>query len=193
MKKILLFFFLNFILTYISYGQVLCIQSFQQNDSVYAGTTNLIVNGGFENTDCISSGLATALTQSFCPNSIYYQCNIDNWNCTGGGTNTYCCFRDSTYLVQSGTHSAYFGNGFCNVCSTTMGDTSCFIYNGCVVSGIPSGYPNPLTAGFGDTVGVSLSQNVSGLIVLFLCKTLSVKIVHSFYTLKNFEEFYAIK
>ena len=165
MKKLILFFLFSFTLIYFSNGQVLCVQSFQQNDSVYAGTTNLILNGGFENTDCSFSGMAVTLTQSFCPNSAYYHCNIDNWTCTGGGIHTYCCFRDSTYFVEEGTHSAYFGNGYCKVCSATIGDTSCFIYNGCVVTGIPSGYPNTLTTGFGDTAGISLSQNVSGLIV----------------------------
>ena len=161
MKKLILIFIFSFTIIYFSNGQVLCVQSFQQNDSVYAGTTNLIVNGGFENTTC---GLDSRV-HSFCPNSNYYNCDIVDWTCTGGGIYTYAYFWDTLYYVDKGIRSAYFGNGFCNVCSAIAQDTACFTYSGCTVSGMLSGYPyNPDTIGTGGATGISLLQTVTGLI-----------------------------
>ena len=50
-------------------AQILCVQAFEQNDSigVNVGTNNMIINGGFENTTCIAG-------QYFCPNSTTIPC-----------------------------------------------------------------------------------------------------------------------
>ncbi len=141
-------------------AQVLCVQCFDQNDSigVNVGANNLIINGGFENTTCGFN----SNNNTWCPNSANYNCNIANWTCTGGGVGTYSCFYDSTYWkVLEGVRSPYFGNNFCSACP--LGDTACLINSECTTSGIPWGYPlvNP---NFGDTSGLNLFQTVNGLI-----------------------------
>jgi hypothetical protein len=72
MKKTFLLLF-TFILLKVSFGQVLCVQCFRQNDSigVGVGSHNLIVNGGFENSNCI----AGYVLSYFCPNSSGYDCD----------------------------------------------------------------------------------------------------------------------
>jgi len=87
MKKTLFITFFCFSIIKFSTAQLLCIQYFQQNDSVGVGVgaNNLIINGGFENNNCgINSN-----NYSFCPNSFHYNCNIANWICTGGGSLSY--------------------------------------------------------------------------------------------------------
>ena len=160
MKKQLLFLALSFIMKF-SVGQIVCVQCFDQNDSVYAGGINLIQNGGFENTTC---GFNSSF-HSFCPGSQTYNCDITNWTCTGGGGYTYAYFWDSTHwYVDKGMRSPYFGNNFCWACSTiTDYDTSCLNTSGCRATGIPVGYPLN-TINYGGTEGVSLSQTISGLV-----------------------------
>ena len=138
-------------------AQILCIFCYDQNDSISQNVNNLISNGGMENTTCVFNSNAN----TWCPNSVNYNCDINDWVCTGGGTGTYACFYDSNYwYVQSGTHSAYFGNSFCPPCNS--GDTSCLVMNDCEVTGISPGYPLADPA-FGGAQGISLEQSVNGL------------------------------
>ena len=142
---------------------MLCVQCFQQNDSigVGVGANNLLLNGGFENTNCPFNNSGT----TYCPNSSMAHCTIANWACTGGGSMTYCYFWDSTiYKVVEGSHAAYFGNSYCTACSAAANDTACINNTGCTVTGIPAGYPIS-GANYGTTTGVSLSQTASGLII----------------------------
>ena len=66
---------------------------------------------------------------------------------------------------MQGNRAAYFGNTFCQACSTTANDTTCVANTSCEVSGIPAGYPNNTTVGYGGTAGVNLEQTVTGLTV----------------------------
>lgn len=146
-----------------SYGQVLCIYCYDQNDSISSNVNNLIMNGGFENTNCIVNYLSTSV---FCPNSSHYSCDIANWICTGGGINTYCQMMDSIHCtIVEGTKAVYFGNNLCNACSNTNYDTSCVIDLNCTVGGIPQGFPVAIISGYGGDTGVSLQQTVTGLTV----------------------------
>ncbi len=118
----------------------------------------MIQNGGFENNTCTGSA------HSFCPNSNNYNCNIANWICTGGGALTYAFICNNTFsFIPEGTKAAYFGNQYCNVCSTSFSDTSCLTNTGCAVSGIPSGYPISVNPGYGGTTGISLEQTIMGM------------------------------
>ena len=167
MKKQLLIFILSFILIKSATAQVLCVQCFNQNDTVgvNVGANNLIANGGFENTTCAVNCLGV-----FCPSATTFNCSISNWTCTGGGTLTYACLYDSAnYFVAEGNRAAYFGNSYANPCSGTAGgnfpnnDTTCLNYSGCTITGLPSGYPLS-GLNYGGVTGISLSQTVSGLI-----------------------------
>lgn len=160
MKKFLLILLTTF--TSVTNGQVICVQCYNQNAHVFADTSNLILNGGFEQNTCIPNDF---FNSSFCPNSAYYSCNISNWVCTGGGSNTYADMVDgNTNVIIEGTESVYFGNNLCNACSSTMSDTSCLSNIGCTVTGVPIGYPDNPYAGFGADTGLSLSQTVNGLV-----------------------------
>src|SRR5215212_1159452 len=159
MKKILIALILNysFLIFSSSHAQILCIYCYDQNDSISQNVNNLLLNGGFENTSCGFNSNAN----TFCPNSVNYNCDINNWTCTGGGINTYCSFYDSTiWYVQSGSRSAYFGNSFCSPCSNF--DTTCLINTDCVTTGIPPGYPVN-QPDYGGPNGLSLDQTVNGL------------------------------
>ncbi len=149
-------------------AQVLCIYCYDQNDSISHGITNLIINGGFE------QGCGGAGDSSFCPNSQYYTCDIPNWTCTGGGTNTYCQVFDTSgaawyggFLSEiiEGHRAVYFGNYFSYLCTTNPGDTSCLHGINCTAYGIPAGYPRSFQTGYGADTGISLQQTVNGLIV----------------------------
>ena len=141
------------------HAQIICIYCYDQNDSISQNVNNLVVNGGFENTNCIFN----SNSNTFCPNSINYNCDIDDWVCTGGGSGTYSIFGDSNiWYVQSGTHSPYFGNAFCDACGNGTGDTSCLVANDCETTGIPAGFPLN-TGSYGGALGVSLEQMVNGL------------------------------
>jgi hypothetical protein len=161
--RIIFFTTFLFIFEFVS-GQVLCVQCFNQNNQIglNVGSNNHILNGGFEVTDCPTTSLI-----SFCPNSIYYSCNISNWTCIGGGDSTYCLMVDtSIFWAQTveGIKSAYLGNRYSTVCSSSQVDTSCLVTNGCLTSGIQT---NQLSSGlyYGGANGVSISQSVSGLII----------------------------
>lgn len=150
-----------------SHAQVLCVQCFDQNDSIGigVGADNLIANGGFENTTCASGCIGV-----FCPNASSFNCSITDWTCTGGGTLTYACVYDSAqYMVVEKARAAYFGNSYANPCSgTQMGtfpnnDTACIVRSGCEIlglhqNGFPLSGPN-----YGGVNGLSLSQTVNGL------------------------------
>ena len=156
MKKILLFASFLFAFCF-SKAQVVCILCFDQNDSISSNVNNLILNGGFENSTCGGLGY-------FCPNSTYYSCDLNNWTCTGGGTNTYAHNIDNSFsMVIEGTQAAYMGNYYCNACSNTVNDTSCLSDSSCTMNPLPPGYPTN-TAAQGGSTGVSLSQTVNGLI-----------------------------
>lgn len=159
MKAFLLFASLSFAFISYSSGQILCINCYDQNDSISSGVTNLMANGSFENTDC----QPWPGPDMYCPNSTGYSCNLAGWTCTGGGPSTYACTFNSTYVViPDGNLAAYFGNSYCNACSTISGDTSCFINEDCGVTGFPAGYPNNYPS-YGGAAGVSLQQTVTGL------------------------------
>jgi hypothetical protein len=155
MRKSVALFFI--ILCTQSSAQIVCIFCYGQNDSISQNVTNLLLNGGFENTTCAFNSNAN----TFCPNSANYNCDIASWICTGGGSGTYSCFYDSSYwYAQQGSHSAYFGNSFCPPCITN--DTMCLVNNGCETTGISPGYPLN-QAGYGGALGISLEQTVNGL------------------------------
>ena len=162
MKAISLLAALSFTFWNYSTCQILCVSCYNQNDSISYGVNNLLLNGGFETNNC---GAWPAPSSYYCPNSNYYSCNISNWTCTGGGTSTYACIFDHTYVtVPQGNDAVYFGNFFCNACSPNSEDTSCVNTIGCTTTGIPAGYPvNDIT--YGGTNGVSLEQTVNGLVV----------------------------
>jgi PKD repeat protein len=155
MKKKLLFPLLVF-LPFLSGAQVICILCFDQNDSISQNVNNLLLNGGFEN-GCGTGGY-------YCPSSSGYSCNLTDWLCTGGGANTYAQVIDGSYnsYVVEGTYAAYFGNAFCNICSSAQSDTSCLSDSGCTATGIPAGYPYN-SAGYGGVNGVTIEQTVNGL------------------------------
>ncbi len=170
MKKNILLFSLYLMFMQIGnlYSQVLCVKCFNQNDSIAKnlGSHNLLLNGGFENTNC-----ATGCVGVYCPNSSTYNCMLNNWTCTGGGTLTYGCAYDSAhYFVAQGSRAAYFGNSYANACSGNStstfpnNDTTCFNKTGCSITGIPNGYPISRPS-YGDSLGLSLSQTISGLTI----------------------------
>ncbi len=143
-------------------GQVLCVNCYNMNSTISPNASNFIINGGFENTTCLSF---PGSFDTFCPVAFGYNCDIQNWACTGGGQNTYThIFDTSSYvIIPEGTKAAYFGNAFSNPCSPTQYDTSCWSQAGCIVTNIPAGYPVSDSLNGGST-GVSLEQTVTGLI-----------------------------
>ena len=160
MKK-LLFLIVSLISCNISSAQVLCIYCYNQNDTISAGVNNLLLNGGFENNNCIPNDW---FNSSYVPNSSYYNCNITNWTCTGGGPNTYADVVDINYVqIVEGINAVYFGNNYCNACTTTQGDTACLNDIDCTNGDLLPGYPYSINTGYGGTTGVSLEQTVTGL------------------------------
>ncbi|HYV95563.1 MAG TPA: hypothetical protein VE978_27560, partial [Chitinophagales bacterium] len=158
---------LSFTFCKYSTAQILCILCYDQNDSISTGVNNLLQNGGFENTPCPPSTGVIGSPTSICPNSNGYVCDFVNWTCTGGGSNTYAClYNDSINksIIVQGTNAVYFGNYLCNPCSPIFDDTSCLTTLDCTVTGIPTGYPLNMNAGYGGATGVSLEQTVNGLI-----------------------------
>src|SRR5436190_18731963 len=96
-------------LTLATKAQVLCIECYDQNAPVLTNTNNLIVNGGFENSNCV----VNVQSSVFCPNSNYYSCNIPNWTCTGGGYLTYAHIVGPAWVgIGEGTKAAYLGNHY---------------------------------------------------------------------------------
>ena len=166
-KQILLISLCLLFMKFVS-AQVLCVQCFDQNAAIGIGTSNLVANGGFENTTCGFNDY----NNTFCPNAASYAtqgCTIANWTCTGGGQSTYASFWNyPNFYVLEGTHSVYMGNFFANSCSNSGGvnnDTSCFVQSGCVVTGIPSLYPINPYPNYGGSNALTLAQTVSGLTV----------------------------
>lgn len=139
-----------------SQAQVICIRCFDTNDSISSNVTNYIQNGSFEY-GCGANGF-------FCPTSQYATCSLQNWACTNGGYATYAnTYSGVSTIVPDGNLTAYFGNSFCNTCSSVLGDTSCLADSQCVTLFTPQpGFPSN-AAMYGDTNGVSLSQIVTGL------------------------------
>lgn len=161
MKKIYLLLLLGFILNKTSQSQILCINCYNQNNTLSPGALNLITNGSFENTPCIPWSYSGV----FCPNSTYYTCNINNWVCTDGGASTYACMMTSAQsVIPDGTLAAYLGNNFASTCSSLQSDTSCLVNTGCEITSMPPGYPYN-TIGYGGSNGVSLQQTVNGLVI----------------------------
>lgn len=139
-------------------AQVQCVLCFDQNAPVYPGTTNLVLNGSFENHTC------GPLMDLFCPNSVSYGCDIDDWTCTGGGPDTYAqLFNTIASIIPHGSVAPYLGNYMSQSCSGVVDDTTCFAANGCqVVPGPPAGHPYN-TPAYGGALGVTLAQDVGGL------------------------------
>jgi hypothetical protein len=158
MKKTFLLAALCYSLNNYVSAQIICIYCYEQNDSISDFVTNLVQNGGFEDTIGNTSG-------SFCPNSSNYTLDFAYWTCTGGGSSTYAHSCNNGYSwIPQGALAAYLGNYFCRACSPAANDTTCLNSTQCAVTGVPSGYPeNPDTA-YGGTTGLSLEQTVSGLI-----------------------------
>jgi gliding motility-associated-like protein len=141
-------------------AQILCIECTEQNAPVNVGYPNLLINGGLE------LGTCAGLGGYYCPNSLNYSCDIANWICTGGGLDTYAQTVDASWTtVPQGLYCAYLGNFYTEACSPVVNDTSCLVYSGCEVTGIPAGYPFNNSGNYGGGVGVSLEQSVSGLTV----------------------------
>lgn len=161
MKKYILFAILSFTLLKNVSAQVVCIYCYDQNNSLSPAANNILLNGSFENTNCVpdSTNIST-----FCPNATNFSCTIANWSCNGGGINTYSGILDSIEtVIADGSYAVYMGNYFCDAC--TSGDTSCIINTSCAVAGVPNGYPiSDSLYGYGSN-GVSLSQTVNGLTV----------------------------
>lgn len=162
-KRHLLAFFVLVCVCEHSFSQLLCINCYDQNDSISQHVTNLLMNGGFENTTCGPN----SLSNSFCPSSSHYNCDISNWTCTGGGIATYAHIYDTATvysLIPQGLKAVYFGNYYCYCCSGNLNDTFCLAQNFCTTnapnSGYPLSYPN-----LGDTFGVSLQQTIPTLSV----------------------------
>jgi len=164
MKKLLPALILCFSLLIFSSSsaQIICIFCYEQNDSISQNVNNMILNGSFENTNCAPN----IYSNSFCPVSGYYGCDIVDWTCTGGGTDTYASIDDNTFTqTAEGALAAYFGNGsFAAACSALNNDTSCLTATGCELLNIPVGYPTN-DATYGGSNGVSLEQTVSGLTI----------------------------
>jgi hypothetical protein len=142
-------------------AQIICVYCYHQNDSISYPVNNLVQNGGFETSTC-SPG-----NNFFCPNSSNYNCDISSWTCNGGGSSTYAQLYDTTIIwghVAEGNKAVYFGNNYSNSCSTDPNDTSCINNVSCTVNGISSGYPYNVAI-YGGSQGISLQQNVNGLIL----------------------------
>src|SRR6185436_3351897 len=119
MKKYFLLIMFCFYFFKFSSAQILCIYCYDQNDTISAGVNNLIQNGGFENNNCIPQNW---FASSYCPNSNYYNCDITDWICTGGGTSTYADVVDLGWgQVIEGINSVYLGNHYCNACLAPHG------------------------------------------------------------------------
>ncbi len=162
MKKLLLSSLCFIATVQFATAQLLCIQCFNQNDSIAGVVNNHILNGGFENTTCISN----QFNSSYCPNSGYFSCTVANWVCTGGGSASYPSIDDNTFtMTADGSKAAYLGNGSnAYACSTGSNDTSCLSSSNCEITTIPAGYPTN-DATYGGSTGVSLSQTVTGLTI----------------------------
>lgn len=140
-------------------SQIVCVYSFNQNNSYSTNVSNFIRNGSFENTTCQDPS-----NDIFCPNSQQYNCDIDQWTCRGGGNLTYCSIFDSIRsLIPDGNNAVYFGNAFSNICSTILGDTSCLVFTDPIYNMPPPGFPNSDYSHFGGTTGIELEQVVTGL------------------------------
>jgi len=151
---ILLFFSMN------TSAQVLCIHCYDQNAVISPSANNLLLNGGFENNNCIPQNW---FGSSYCPNSNYYNCDIDNWTCTGGGPDTYADIITLNYAqVVEGTDAVYMGSFYSSACNG--GDTLCLTSTDCITEGIPQGFPQSGVS-YGGPTGLSLEQTVSGLTV----------------------------
>jgi gliding motility-associated-like protein len=161
-KHLFLFALLCIAIIPLSKAQILCIYCYDQNDSISDNVTNLIQNGSFEVSTCTPNSNGN----SWCPVSVNYNCDLANWTCVGGGTQTYSqLFNNAWTTVPDGAVAAYFGNAFCNPCSQTVDDTSCFVRNGCEITGIPAGFPENDPVSYGGNAGLSLTQTVNGLTV----------------------------
>lgn len=147
-------------------AQIICIRCFDQNEPVSASVVNLVQNGGFENHTCPPPDIGMG---NFCPNAEDYDCDIFNWTCIGGGADSYPHFKSHFEAhVAEGVSAAYLGNWFPLPCSELQNDTTCLQDVGCVVTGVPIGYPHEYYDDeyeMGGTTGVSLQQTVSGLTV----------------------------
>jgi hypothetical protein len=150
-------------LCHYSTAQILCINCYDQNDSISQNVNNLLLNGGFEKTTCVPNSASSC----FCPNSLSYSCDILNWTCTGGGMSTYAHIYDTTgtaSIVVQGANAVYFGNYLAFPCSSALNDTSCLIKNLCTTQSPPPGYPKSFLT-FGDTSGISIQQTVPALTI----------------------------
>ncbi len=155
-KQLLLLLLFTFLMLQFSSGQIRCIECYQQNDTVYAGKGNLVLNGGFKK--------GCPLFATTCPTYNPNTCNIANWKCTGnGGVWTYDSLFTTGFSFIPGTKAAYFANNFCNVCTSQSFDTTCLNSNECTVSGIPEGFPEN-SENYGGTSGVSLEQTIKRLV-----------------------------
>ncbi|MBL7984676.1 MAG: hypothetical protein JNM91_06725, partial [Flavobacteriales bacterium] len=142
------------------FGQVRCVSCYEQNARVIDSGVDLILNGSFENTDCIPF---PGQWDVFCPASGSYSCDIADWTCTGGGVSSYCLIFDNTVTsLGDGAVAAYLGSAFGQICPSPE-DVSCLGQDGCTVTGVGNGFPTNSEA-YGGPGGVSLEQTVSGLI-----------------------------
>lgn len=140
-------------------AQVSCINCFHQNEAVNPGQVNLITNPSFETNTCAGN------FGFFCVTSTSYSCDLTGWTCTGGGPSTYAqLFSEFNSTVPDGAVAAYLGNSFTQCCSGTVDDTTCLVFEGCTVTGIPEGFPMN-ASDFGGANGVTLAQTVTGLTV----------------------------
>ena len=156
MKKICtLSLFLLFLFSNIN-AQIICVRCFDTNDSISTGVNNLVKNGGFEN--------GCGINQYYCPKSSYHNCNLQQWMCINGGSDTYAStYGSGSTVVPQGSLTAYMGNWYCYACSSISNDTTCFPDSQCVSLNHASlGYPLS-EVNYGRDTGVSLVQTVYGL------------------------------
>lgn len=146
----------------LAHAQVLCVNCYEQNEALNSTGPDLIANGSFEISSC--TPFPFEINDVFCPASNNYACDLQDWTCTGGGSSTYTkLMGNSLSTVPDGDVVVYFGNGFCNACSTGSTDTSCLQMDGCIVGALPAGFPVNAPE-YGGELGVSLSQTVTGLL-----------------------------
>lgn len=157
MKKCLLLVLLCILLANAIFAQVQCVLCYNQNNSlVSSGTTNYILNGGFETTLCDTE-------QVFCPQSYVYSCDMPNWTTVGGYWSYPKIYRHSYCKIPEGINAVYMGNYYYRACSQAYHDVTCLTNNGCTTAGFLPGFPL-VDDSLGGPTGLSIQQTVSGLL-----------------------------
>ena len=109
-----------------SYSQVFCVKCVNQVTVLNPNAVNMLINGSFESSSCIADDPFS----SFNPASSAYNCDINNWTCSGGGYDTRSYILDTFYnTVPDGDKIVYLNNSICNPCSSAFNDISCIEFS----------------------------------------------------------------